>query len=222
MSKKELFYLPQMFAEAESAETSQATTTTATTETEKKDANNANVKTDKNGAEPEGNATEQKEPDKKYTDADLDRIINEKFAKWQKKHEEDVSEAKKLAEMNAQQKAEYERDKLQKELDELKKANTLAEMGKTARKMLSDDGVTIPDELVNMLVTTDAETTASNVKSFSEVFKKAVSAAVTDSLKGGAPKTGGAKTLTKDEIMKVTNRAERQKLINENMELFKH
>lgn len=53
----------------------------------------------------------------KYSDKDLDNIISKKFAKWQEKQQKAVDEAKKLAEMNATQKAEYERDQLQKELD---------------------------------------------------------------------------------------------------------
>ncbi|MDY5842307.1 MAG: DUF4355 domain-containing protein, partial [Peptoniphilaceae bacterium] len=46
----------------------------------------------------------------KHSDEDLDRIINAKVAKLMEKQEKKISEAKKLAEMDAQQKAEYERD----------------------------------------------------------------------------------------------------------------
>ena len=67
-------------------------------------------------AEAEKKATGEKKAEAKYTDADVDEILNKKFAKWQEQREKAVNEAKKLAEMNAQQKAEYERDKLQKEL----------------------------------------------------------------------------------------------------------
>lgn len=56
--------------------------------------------------------TPEKAQEKKYTDADVDAIIDKKFAKWQKDYESKVDEAKKLAEMTAQQKAEFERDKL--------------------------------------------------------------------------------------------------------------
>ena len=46
----------------------------------------------------------------RYTDADVDAIISKKFAKWQEQHEAKVAEAAKLANMNATQRAEYERD----------------------------------------------------------------------------------------------------------------
>lgn len=139
--------------------------------------------------------------EKKYSDADLDEIINKKFAKWQKDHEKKVEaaaeEAKKLAEMNAQQKAEYERDKLQKELDEERKQNAefkrqaaLAEMTKTARKMLTDEGITAPDEILARLVTTDAGETKTAIDSYSKAFKEAVEIAVKDRLRGEIPKKG--------------------------------
>ena len=76
--------------------------------------------------------------EKKYSDADLDKIINQKFAKWQKDQEKAVDEAKKLATMTEQEKAEHERDEIKKELEALKKANNMAEMGKQARKLLSE------------------------------------------------------------------------------------
>lgn len=164
---------------------------------------------------------EMKEPEKKYSDEDLDRIINKKFAKWQKEQEKAVDEAEKLAKMNAQEKAEFERDKLQKRLDELEAANTRAEMAKIARKTLSEDGLNVPDELVGMIITKDADSTKENIKQFSELFRNAVQSAVKDALKGKAPKKGGASGVTKEDILKIQNTAERQKAILEHIDLFK-
>lgn len=161
------------------------------------------------------------EGEKKYTDADLNSIIDKKFAEWQKKKEKEVDEAKKLAEMNATEKAEYERDKLQKQLDEMMKEKSLTEMTKVARKMLSEDGINITDELLANLVSDSAENTKEAVKSFIELFKNAVNDAVKDALKGKAPKNStGSDSITKEKIMKVKDRAERQKLIAEHMDLF--
>ena len=161
------------------------------------------------------------EGEKKYTDDDLNSIIDKKFAEWQKKKEKEVNEAKKLAEMNATEKAEYERDKLQKQLDEMMKEKSLNEMTKVARKMLSEDGINITDELLANLVSDSAENTKEAVKSFIELFKSAVNDAVKDALKGKAPKNStGSDSITKEKIMKVKDRAERQKLIAEHMDLF--
>lgn len=177
------------------------------------------------GADDKGGNNGKAEPDskdtKKYSDAEVDEIINKKFAKWQKEQEKKISEAEKLAGMNATEKAEHERDTLQKELDELKRANSIAEMEKTARTMLHDDGVNVPDEVVSSLIAEDADNTKAKVEAFSKAFKEAVQKAVKDALKGKAPATGkGGSTLTKADILKIANRAERQKAIAEHIDLF--
>lgn len=189
------------------------------------DGNDEGAKGRNPGADDKGGNNGKAEPDsngtKKYSDAEVDEIINKKFAKWQKEQEKKISEAEKLAGMNAQEKAEHERDTLQKELDELKRANSIAEMEKTARTMLHDDGVNVPDEVVSSLIADDADNTKAKVEAFSKAFKEAVQKAVKDALKGKAPATGkGGSTLTKADILKITNRAERQKAIAEHIDLF--
>lgn len=159
----------------------------------------------------------------KYTDKDLDDIIGKRFAKWQAQQQKAVDEAKKLAAMDAQQKAEYERDQLQKELDELKKQASLSEMTKTARKMLSEDGITVPDELLAMMVSDDAEATKAAVDGFKDVFREAVENAVKERLKGEPPRrgsSGGSAPMTKEQIMKIRDPELRQQKMLENKELF--
>lgn len=160
------------------------------------------------------------EPEKRYTDADINRIINKKFAEWQKKQEKAVDEATKLAQMDAQQKAEYERDQLKAELEELKAANTRAQMTVTARGILQEKGVTVPDTVVDKLIGKDADDTKATVDDFAEAFQKAVTDAVKELNKHGSPKAGGGTKMTRDEIMNIADRVERQKLIAENRDLF--
>lgn len=74
-----------------------------------------------------GNSDDNVKSEKKYSD-DVDRIIEKKLEKWKKQQQKEIDEAKKLADMNAQQKTEYERDKLQEELDELRNAKTISEI----------------------------------------------------------------------------------------------
>lgn len=209
---KELFINLQLFAD-ESVETSQD------------DANKTiDNKEQEQGQENEKAPTAKlKNPDEpKYTDKDVDEILNRKFAKWQEKQQKAVDEAKKLSAMNAQQKAEYERDKLQKELDEYKRRASLAEMSKTARKMLSESGITIPDELLSMMVTTDAEQTKAAIDGFTKVFTESVESAVKEKLRGETPRkgSGSAATMTKEQIMAIKDPELRQKKMLENKELF--
>lgn len=158
----------------------------------------------------------------RYSDADLDKIIEKKFAKWKKQQDAAVDEATRLANMTAQERAEHERDKLQKELDELKAANTRAEMEKTARGILKEDGVNVSDTIVALLVGKDADTTSENVKAFAKAYKADLQAEVKKQLSHKTPATGSAGTLTKADIMKEKDPIKRQKLIRENMSLFKN
>lgn len=173
---------------------------------------------------PDSGTGDVKKPDsqeKKYTDADVDNILNKKFAEWAQKRDAEVGEAKKLAEMNETEKSQYERDKLQKQLDELMAEKELNAMTKTARSMLSEAGITVGDDLISVMVTTDAEKTKSAIDSFITLFNNAVEDTVKLRLKGKAPKSGkSGKSMTKDEIMAVRDDTERQRLIMENYELF--
>lgn len=163
-----------------------------------------------------------KKDDKKYSDKDLDEIINKKFAKWQKDQEKAVSEAKKLEKMNAEEKARYERDKLQKELDSYKKKDAIAAMSKEARKMLSEQNISIDDNLLSFMVTDDAEATKKAIGDFAKAFSEAVENAVKERLKGNTPRksSGGPKAMTKDEIMAIRDPELRQQKMLENKHLF--
>ena len=165
----------------------------------------------------------QTEGEKRYTDAEVDAILGKKFAEWEKKQAQKVTEATKLGEMNAQEKAEYERDRLQEQLEELTKKNTLAEMTKTARGMLSDEGINVSDDLLSVLVSPDAEQTKTAVQSFIELFNSSVEHEVKERLKGNAPKAGtkgSAATMSMDDIMRIKDPVERQKQILNNKHLF--
>lgn len=142
--------------------------------------------------------------------------------KWQTLTDDKVSEAEKLSQMTAEQKEKYRADKAEKELADLKRQIALGEMARTARKMLSDEQITVPDEIIMNLVCEDAEKTKDTVENFAKSFKDAVSTAVKESLRGNPPKagTGGAKQVTREQIFAVKDRAERQKLIAENPQLF--
>ena len=173
-------------------------------------------------AEKETGSEEKTEKQRTYTDEDVDRIIAARFAKWSKDQEKKITEAQKLATMTAQEKAEHERDQLQKELDEYKRKDTLAEMAKTAKGLLKDEEINAPDDIVAMLITDDAETTQQNVKTFATAFKSMVQEAVKAALHGYEPKSGSGSGggLTKDKILAIKDPIERQKQIAQHMDLF--
>ncbi len=206
------------------AETNAATTTETTEETKQAQA----PVVDGEGANKDAaNTTTQTEPKQdnkqqpKYTDADVDEIVSKRLAKWEKQQAAKVEEAAKLAEMNAQQKAEYERDKVQKELDEYKRRDTVNAMVAESRRQLSEQGIAVSDDILARLVGETAEETKASVDAFSTAFTAAVEDAVKKQLAGKAPAAGVAtKTMTKEEILAIKDPIARQAAIRDNIGLF--
>lgn len=188
-----------------------------------------NMSTEIEGVQVEQEQTEAKEePVKTYTDEEVNEIINKRLAKWQKSQEKAVNEAvkkveeaQKLAQMTEKEKADYERAELEKELKALKAEKAHTEMMRTARQMLKSDGLTASDDILNVLVAEDAESTAKAIKAFSAMYQQAVNDGIKEALKGGTPHKGGASTITKEEIMAIKNPNKRLEAIRNNIELFK-
>lgn len=206
------------------AETNAATTTETTEETKQAQA----PAVDGESANKDATTTTQTEPKQgdnkqqpKYTDADVDEIVSKRLAKWEKQQAAKVEEAAKLAEMNAQQKAEYERDKVQKELDEYKRRDTVNAMVAESRRQLSEQGIAVSDDILARLVGETAEETKASVDAFSTAFTAAVEDAVKKQLAGKAPAAGVAtKTMTKEEILAIKDPITRQAAIRDNIGLF--
>lgn len=203
--------------------TNAATTTETTEETKQAQA----PVVDGEGANKDATTTTQTEPKQdnkqqpKYTDADVDEIVSKRLAKWEKQQAAKVEEAAKLAEMNAQQKAEYERDKVQKELDEYKRRDTVNAMVAESRRQLSEQGIAVSDDILARLVGETAEETKASVDAFSTAFTAAVEDAVKKQLAGKAPAAGVAtKTMTKEEILAIKDPITRQAAIRDNIGLF--
>ena len=173
-------------------------------------------------------ANEPQTEEKKYTDKDVDAIIDKKFAAWQQKQDKaiaeavaKVEEAHKLAQMTEKEKLDHEREAERQELATLRAEKAHSEMVGTARTLLKNDGITIPDEIINVLVTDNAETTSAAVKAFSAMYQNAVNEGVKAQVAGSEPKKGSvASTLSKEEIMAEKDTNKRLQLIEENMQAF--
>lgn len=178
---------------------------------------------DGNGADGAGDSAtgaQDQKPAAKYTDADVDEILNKKFAEWQKKQEKKVSEAERLSKMTAEEKANERIKQLEERLAAADREKAVAAMTKQARAVLADKSITVNDELLANLVAEDAETTKANCENFISLFTAAVEKAVKEKVKGDTPKTGTTTGLTKEQILAIPNRAERQKLMKEHKDLF--
>lgn len=159
------------------------------------DGDSGNEGTD--GKDPETKEQEDDEEDdpeeeKKYSDKDVNKIIDRKFAEWTKKKQKEEDEAKKLSKMNAQEKADYKQKQLEEEIEQLKNEKALSNMRDEARKMLSEKNINITDELLAFMVSTDAGETKKAVDSFADLFNAAVNEAVKGKARQTTPKESGA------------------------------
>ena len=173
---------------------------------------------------PEEFEAAKQEAAEKEAERRVAKVLSKKQAEWQeakdKELEEAKSEAAKLAKMSAEERAKAEATKRQDELEKREKEINLREYRYEAKHQLEENG--LPDSFVDMVLSEDAETTKNNIGSIKAEFDKAIEAAVNEKLKGNNPKAGGRTgTLTKSEILKVADTVERQRLIAENINLFK-
>ena len=165
--------------------------------------------------------TEQPQDEKKYTDADVNAIIDRKFAKWKSEQEAKENEAKKLAKMNADEKQKYQLDQREQELADREKAIARKELTAEAKAMLSERD--LPVELVNVVDLTSAETVSQSVAVLQKSWEQAVQKGVQEKLKGGAPMKQApvdSDAITKEEFARMGYQS-RNELYQKNPELYK-
>lgn len=148
-----------------------------------------------------------------------DRRVSEALKKAEKKNAEKVKEAQKLAQMNENEKFQYELEQREKAIAEKEKALALAENKNTASQILADKGLSL--SLVDFVIAEDAETMNSNIRLLEKAFKDSVKREVEKRLGSSAPKKNlpPDEAITKEQAKKMSI-IERQSLLNNNPELF--
>ena len=116
------------------------------------------------------------------------------------KVQEAVTEAERLAKMNAEQKAQYEREKKEKEIADREAAITKRELMATAKEQLAEKG--LPISLADVLNYASAEECSASIEAVGKAFQEAVEKAVNDRLSGGKPpkKAGDKAAYTMEQI----------------------
>ena len=132
--------------------------------------------------------TTEQQPEKKYTQEELEEIIKARVAREKKATEKAVEEASKLAKMNEEEKREFEYQKLQEELAELKRKDAYYGLSREASKMLAEHDIQANDDLLKFVVDDSAEETQSKVNAFVELVNAKVDEGVQKALSGRTPK----------------------------------
>lgn len=162
----------------------------------------------------DGAETENKEPksfddllqDKNYQ-AEFDRRVQKALGtakeKWTALMDDKLSEADKLAKMNKEEKAEYLRQKQEKELKDREAAITRRELMAEAKNTLAEKK--LPVGLAEVLNYADADSCNKSMAAVEKAFQEAVQAAVEEKLKGGTPPKKAPSEDEKDLAKQVEN-----------------
>ena len=159
--------------------------------------------------------------EKKYTQAEVNKMIADRLKREKAKSKQHEDEAAKLARMSESQKQAKALKDLQDRLDAMEAKEARGKMAATARRMLQDENIMVDDVIIDALVKGTAEDTDAAVQAFMKSYKAAIKKEAKETFKKAAPKTGGDGTLTRADILKIADRAERQKAIKAHPELFR-
>lgn len=121
--------------------------------------------------------------------AETKKAVTAAEEKWRAEKDE----AAKLAEMDDKEKADYEKQQLEAKLAEFERKEVLSKMSEQASEMLSEKGTTPTKEMLRLIVSEDAETTSSNVKTYLasvEAEREAIKAEFEKRLGGRIPLDG--------------------------------
>ena len=177
---------------------------------------NETVEVGTEGGAVEADTVEVKE-EKTFTQTELDKILNKKFAQWQKKTEEAKIEAERKAKLTEAEKLAEER----KEFESMKRQFEYEQRVNSTSKVLASNN--LPIEFSDFLVADTEEATTQRVDLFKNAFNEAVEKLVNERLKGSVPKVStGTKnnTISKQDFRSMSYK-EKMNLYNNNKELFK-
>lgn len=156
----------------------------------------------------EGSDAERAEGDSKVTFDDIlkDKDYQSEFdkrvskaletakIKWQKETDDKLSEAQKMAKMNADEKAKYDFQKREDALAKREAETRRKELLYTAKEILAEKG--LPSALSEVLSFENADKCKKSIETLEKVFREEVQKSVEQKLKdsGHTPKTGDEKT----------------------------
>ena len=173
---------------------------------------NETVEAQVEGGAAEVDTVEVKE-EKTFTQAELDKILNKKFAQWQKKTEEAKQEAERKAKLTEAEKLAEER----KEFESMKRQFEYEQRVNSTSKVLASNN--LPIEFADFLIAETDEATTQRVDLFKNAFNEALEKALTERLRGNTPKTSTVKnrTFTANDIKNMSVEE-----INKNWEQIKN
>lgn len=135
-------------------------------------------------------AAQQAQPERTFTQADVERIIADRLSRERRQHQQDIenarTEGERLAQMTREQRAEEEAQRREQQLQQREAEITRRELRAQAVETLGARN--LPAGLANMLDYSSADACNTSIENVERVFREAVQAAVDDRLKSsGTP-----------------------------------
>lgn len=118
-------------------------------------------------------------------DRRVQKAIDTAKNKWDASMNDKLTEAEKMAKMTKEERAAYEKQKKEKELNDREEAITKRELMAEAKNTLAEKK--LPVSLATILDYKDADACKASISAVEKAFQEAVQAAVEERLKGGKP-----------------------------------
>ena len=172
------------------------------------------------------NQEQEQEEQKTYTQEEVDALLQQEsdrrvssaLKKAEKKNQEKIKEAEKLAKLSEQERFQYELEQREKAIAEKEKQMALMENKAEASKALNERGISIA--LADFVVAEDADTMMENIKLLEDEFKKSVKAEVEKRLSSSSPKKNlESGEITREDFMKLPT-ARQQEIFEQNPNLY--
>lgn len=128
---------------------------------------------------------------------------------------------KSIKELSDEEKAKQEEDAKDRRIKELEDRLAHNEDLKQTKQVFEESGLSVPDEVLDMVVVNDNKKTVTNVQAITNFIEKIKEDTRKELLAGKTPRTTGVKTkMTKEQIRSIKDTAERQKAMRDNWALF--
>lgn len=158
---------------------------------------------------PKDKAPEKKpEDEKKFTQAEVDKMIEKRLAREKQKAEDEKKEAERLAKMTEQERLEEEFKKKQADLDARIKELDKKEMQNTSLDILVEKGYSpsTSKQLLAFLDYADAEACKASIDTLDSILKKCIETEVNAKIKGGSvtpkkPNSGATGKITWEQVV---------------------
>lgn len=134
----------------------------------------------------------------------------------------ELQSGKSIKNLSDEDKAKKTEDEKDKEIASLRAQITRRDNIKQTDEVFKDAGLTVGDDVLNMVVVDDDKQTYTNVQALIKYTNQIQSGVKKELLKGSTPRNNGKPTMTKVEISKIKDPIKRKKAIAENLDLYKH